>query len=877
MLLFRNLNHNFHRNLALTKLETTKNVKFIRCLCSSVGCHHLQEKEITSATKHEIERFWSSKVSKGAFDENSSKPKAYILSMFPYPSGALHMGHVRVYTISDAMARFYKMNGRNVIHPMGWDAFGLPAENAAIQRKIPADTWTKQNIDHMRQQLKELGCAFDWDREFATCDPEYYKWTQKLFLMLHREGLAYQKEALVNWDPVDKTVLADEQVDANGCSWRSGAKVEKKLLKQWFVKTTQFANNLLKGLDDPILEDWRDIIKLQQHWIGECDGYGFEFPVEGYETKINVWTRDPTNLTNVNFIALNPEHVLVKSLKLEEGLTKLRAKNPFTDEEIPLIVTENVPYPDKCDTYLGVNSPEDQEISKKYGIQPISDTKNNLTAEEILQKAQKTKIGGHLVSSKLKDWLISRQRFWGTPIPVVHCSNCGAVPVPEEDLPVELPTKDKSMVGIPLSQNKKWLETKCPNCQSPATRETDTMDTFVDSSWYFLRFLDPKNTKEIFDEKIAKKFMPVDLYVGGKEHAVLHMYYARFVNHFLHSKGLVPHPEPFKRLLVQGMVMGQSYRVKGTGKYLREDEVEIIDAKKGKAVEKATQAPVIMEWEKMSKSKFNGVDPAEMIKELGCDSLRLIMLADVSPTSHRNWSSATFNGVLFWQNRIWMTINEFVRLRKEHGHKPVADMKELEEHDARLLDSVNFHVANVTFTYRYTHQLSVGISRMQSFTNAIRKTTETAIIHSPHYERSLAALLTMIAPMAPHFTSELWSRFISAPHMKFPQNWSKSVLEQTWPEVDADHELTCAVKINCIEAVTYKFPRTELDQLKHEEVLKRAMKENAVLELISNINIQSTRLDLYPGCHAVLHIFLDQPIKAPKKEKKGKKKVAQSN
>lgn len=629
------------------------------------------------------------------------------------------MGHVRVYTISDAMARFYKMNGKNVIHPMGWDAFGLPAENAAIQRKIPADTWTKENIDHMRQQLKELGCAFDWNREFATCDPEYYRWTQKLFLMLHKEGLAYQKEALVNWDPVDQTVLADEQVDANGCSWRSGAKVEKKLLKQWFIKTTQFAKDLFQGLDDPILEDWKDIIKLQKHWIGECDGYGFELTIDGKDTKINVWCKDPCDLNKLNFIALSPDHVLVKSLKLKTGVTELRVIIPFKSEKIPVIVSSEVPFPEKCDTYLGIDTLVDQEIMSKYSIDVARVHEMPLKSVEIVKIAKNENFGGFQVSSKLKDWLISRQRFWGTPIPIVHCTNCGPVPVPEKDLPVELPTKDKSMVGVPLSQNLAWIECKCPSCGGDAHRETDTMDTFVDSSWYFLRFLDPHNKSDIFDSKIARKFMPVDLYVGGKEHAVLHLYYARFINHFLHSKGLVSHPEPFKRLLVQGMVMGQSFRVKGTGKYLKEDEVEVIDAKKNKAIEKASGAPVVIDWEKMSKSKFNGVDPAEIIKQMGCDSLRLIMLADVAPTSHRNWSSVTFPGILYWQNRIWMTVNDFVRLRKENLGKNT-NVEEIEEHNVRLLDARNFYVAGVTFNYRHSHQLSVAISKMQGLTNAIR-------------------------------------------------------------------------------------------------------------------------------------------------------------
>lgn len=625
------------------------------------------------------------------------------------------MGHVRVYTISDTMARFYSMNDMNVIHPMGWDSFGLPAENAAIQRKIPADEWTVQNIEHMRKQLQQLGCAFDWDREFATCDPGYYRWTQKLFLMLFNDGLAYQKNALVNWDPVDKTVLADEQVDANGCSWRSGAKVEKKLLKQWFIRTTKFAKPMYEGLDNPILEDWKDIIKIQQHWIGETDGYSFTFNLVNSNESLTVWTANPEDLNQAIFIALSKDHVLA-------GEKNLQVYNPITDTKIPIIVTDEVSFPLKCDTYLGVaNNETDIDTAKIYNLNiDEGKFKTKLTKDQIIKAAEKLDIGGFPVSSKLKDWLISRQRFWGTPIPITHCKNCGTVPVPDKDLPVVLPqVNKKEEVGTPLSGHSDWIKTKCPKCgDHDARRETDTMDTFVDSSWYFLRFLDPHNQNQIFDPALTTKFMPVDLYVGGKEHAVLHLYYARFFNHYLFSKGLVPHPEPFKRLLVQGMVMGQSFRLKGSGKYIPESEVEYLDKNKTKAVEKSSSTPLVLAWEKMSKSKFNGVDPADVINEHGCDSIRLIMLADVAPTSSRNWSAATFPGILLWQNRIWMTVNEFLKLRQENT--PVQDLKALEDEELRLLDARNFYIAGTTFNYRHTHQLSVAISKMQGLTNAIR-------------------------------------------------------------------------------------------------------------------------------------------------------------
>lgn len=446
----------------------------------------------------------------------------------------------------------------------------------------------------------------------------------------------------MNWDPVDKTVLADEQVDSKGCSWRSGAKVEKKLLKQWFIRTTKFAKPLLDGLDDSTLKDWRDIIKLQKHWIGECSGYSFDLHIQYNTTNdcsklkvISLWTETPEDFRQAAFVAVSKDHIINKLEGVSNGLLQMVVINPFNvNQQLPVIVSEDIEFAADCDTYLGVpnRNEQDKYVAERFGLQygqkPIDGEKVRM---EVIQEAQKLNIGGFLVSSKLKDWLISRQRHWGTPIPIVHCDRCGAVPSRVEDLPVELPQCGANSLTI-----------ACPSCGDPnARRELDTMDTFVDSSWYFLRYLDPHNDKSIFDKKHTTAMMPVDLYIGGKEHAVLHLYYARFVNHFLHSLGLVPYSEPFQRLLVQGMVMGQSFRVKGSGKYLREKDVRIVNAKKNQAEELTTGEPVVMQWEKMSKSKLNGADPAEVIAEYGTDTVRLIMLGDVAPTSHRNWSTAS--------------------------------------------------------------------------------------------------------------------------------------------------------------------------------------------------------------------------------------------
>lgn len=588
--------------------------------------------------------------------------------MFPYPSGNLHMGHVRVYSISDTIARIQKLSGKNVIHPIGWDAFGLPAENAALERKIKPDEWTNANINSMKQQLFKLGYEFDWDREFSTCDPKYYKWTQFIFLKLFEKGLAYQSkvnlikwmnycicmkhikkclsilQAEVNWDPVDKTVLADEQVDDLGCSWRSGAKVEKKRLTQWFIKTTKFAKQLYHGLQSEKLENWGDIINLQQHWIGECNGIVATFSIKINDTVkyFDVWTSEPYKFIYGKFITMRKGNVIIEDLLVTQS--NLVCYNPISDITIPIYITDDVQYPVGRDIYLA--SPQfdenDSELSRRLGVSVAKDSNEinvqaeNLRATEI---AQKKNVGGHAVSSKLKDWLISRQRYWGTPIPIIHCSNCGAVPVPYEELPVTLPERNSSTSGIQtLAQSEEWINCKCPKCKSDAQRETDTMDTFVDSSWYYYRFLDPHNENMPFDKDKLIGKTPVNIYIGGKEHAVLHLYYARFMSYFLHSLGWTPTEEPFRKLVVQGMVMGQSYKVKSSGKYIPAISVEKIgtDYK-----EKGTGEEVSVQWEKMSKSKHNGENPEKLLATYGCDTIRLLMLADVPPSTSRHWSDAS--------------------------------------------------------------------------------------------------------------------------------------------------------------------------------------------------------------------------------------------
>ncbi|XP_055373598.1 leucine--tRNA ligase, mitochondrial [Condylostylus longicornis] len=849
----------------VTYFKFQSSLKLRRYLTKS--CTGLEEgKELTLQIKTNIEKYWQDEVNKGEFHpQNVTKDnKFYVLSMFPYPSGNLHMGHVRVYTISDAMARYYRMNGKNVFHPIGWDAFGLPAENAAIERKIDPAEWTKQNIKQMREQLKKLGCSFDWDHEIATSHKEYYKWTQKLFLLMYEKGLAYQKNELVNWDPIDKTVLAHEQVDINGRSWRSGAKVEKKMLKQWFIKTTKFAKQLLDGLDDPILQEWRDIKNLQRHWIGECDGYSFDFEIKNDNEKVDIiriWTDRPEILLDQNsFVVIKTNNHLAKFENIE-----LQIYNPFNKLKVPIRLFDDVEFPLGCDYYWAAPSfnENDKILAELLNVDLKTnyfDTTEKSYRQAVIKMAKNLDIGGYPVSSKLKDWLISRQRFWGTPIPIIHCDICGAVPVKDENLPF-LPVQQ----ALSTKDNDNEILVPCPKCGGQAKREKDTMDTFVDSAWYYLRFLDPKNKDKIYDQNLIDKCMPVDLYIGGKEHAVLHLYYARFINHFLYSIGMSPHSEPFKRLLVQGMVMGQTFKDKKTGMYLNDNEVEIVDMKKGKAISKLTKNPVTVMWEKMSKSKNNGVDPNQIIEEYGSNTTRLILLADVAPTSHRNWSKATFPGILNWQKRLWLTINEFEELRKSNDIEDSSNTCPVfKNEDLKLYDARNYYVKGVTFNFKHSYQLSVGISKMQGLTNALRRAPKNVIKFGSHYETALAAQLIMLAPIAPHFASELWSRFCSTPN-RINTNlvdieWDRDVLRQKWPDIDMEYNLDFTVKINGFENCIVKIPRKQLDYITYEEAMDIAFNTESVTSFVTDRKIKSSNLILYKGVEAILNIYLEKPL-----------------
>ncbi|CAL7945583.1 unnamed protein product [Xylocopa violacea] len=745
---------------------------------------------------------------------------------------------------------------------MGWDAFGLPAENAAFEKRVDPAKWTYNNIKSMKNQLNSMNFSFDWDKEFATCDPEYYRWTQELFLILFERDLVYRKESFVNWDPVDETVLAEEQVDENNCSWRSGAKVEKKLLNQWFIRTTAFAKSLLEGLDDTTLKEWKDVKKIQQNWIGECNGTSFEFQLIGnipnYPKTINIWTSLPEFIEHAKFIAISPNSLLNRSEYCQDitnGIKIMDAKvlNPFNGNELPIFITDKLTFQNYRDTHIGIPSAsiDDYQFSdlvgiefKRHSIRSYEEQQCKLS--DILFKARKWKIGGYPVSSRLQDWLISRQRYWGTPIPIVHCTNCGIQPVPRDQLPVVLPNTmlSSSNKKCTLHDSKGWLNTSCPKCGTQAIRESDTMDTFVDSSWYYLRYIDPKNTKEMFAVDKIKKIFPVDLYIGGKEHAVLHLYYARFISHFLHSEGYLPSKEPFKQLLVHGMVLGKTYQITSTGKYSGANEVEEVA---GQYVEKNTKEPVTVLWEKMSKSKHNGVDPVEFLNKYGIDTTRLFILADHSPTSNKHWNCDNY------RNNV--TLEE---LQAEPTDPKFA------EDELYMFDSRNYFLKTVTYNIIKSQQLSVAISRMQGLTNSLCKVSTECMKKGREYERALAVQIIMLTPFAPHFASELWAAFSMTKHHLISEDevkLDKDVIEQKWPEIDMNYKMTLDVKINNAQCTKIKISKYEMDKLSLETALGLIENDPKVQKRLRKSKIVESKLLLGAGYDSKILIKAEKCIK----------------
>ncbi|MBD1834420.1 leucine--tRNA ligase [Cyanobacteria bacterium FACHB-472] len=773
---------------------------------------------------------------------DSSKPKFYALSMFPYPSGSLHMGHVRNYTITDVIARLKRMQGYRVLHPMGWDAFGLPAENAAIDRGVPPAEWTYQNIAQMRRQLQQLGLSIDWSREVATCSPDYYKWTQWIFLQFFSRGLAYQKESAVNWDPIDQTVLANEQVDNEGRSWRSGAKVERKLLRQWFLKITDYAEQLLNDLDK--LNGWPERVKLMQaNWIGKSVGAYLEFPIVGKDEKIGVFTTRPDTVYGVTYVVLAPEHPLTAKVTTPErkaaveafiqevsNQTELertaedkpkrgiptggKAINPFTGEEIPIWIADYVLYEYGTAAVMGVPAHDvrdfkfangndlpinvvivradaaDTPITLKEaytesGVVVNSDIFNGMDSTEaksaIIQYAEQQGFGKARIQYRLRDWLISRQRYWGAPIPVIHCPKCGIVPVPDEDLPIVLP-ENVEFTGrgaSPLS-GMDWVNVPCPSCGTQAKRETDTMDTFIDSSWYFLRYPDANNGQQVFDKTKTNDWMPVDQYVGGIEHAILHLLYSRFFTKVLRDCGLLNFDEPFQRLLTQGMVQGITYKNPETGKYIPTAQVKDSTAPK----DPETGKPLEVFYEKMSKSKYNGVDPLEVLGNYGADTARMFTLFKAPPEKDLEWDDADVEGQFRFLNRVWRLVAEFVS--SQSSSQQTTDKGQLTKPEKDLRRAIHNAIQAVTEDLEGEYQFNTAVSELMKLSNAL---SDAVCKDSPVYAEGINALILLMAPFAPHIADELWKTLGN----------TESVHLQTWPNVDPDalvvDEITLVIQI----------------------------------------------------------------------------------
>lgn len=725
--------------------------------------------------------------------DETHKPKYYALSMFPYPSGRLHMGHVRNYTITDVIARFKRMHGFNVLHPMGWDSFGLPAENAAIQNNIPPADWTFSNIDHMREQLKQLGLAVDWNREVTTCKEDYYKWTQWMFLYLYQRGLAYKKEAPVNWCEQCHTVLANEQVIDGRC-WRDDSLVTKKKLNQWFFKTTEYADRLLKNLDS--LKGWPDrVLLMQKNWINKSIGAEIEFQVEGREVHIPVFTTRPDTIFGVTYMVLAPEHPLVELLVSNEyresvsqyiETTKLKSEmertasdkektgvplginaiNPYSGEQIPIWVGDYVLVEYGTGAVMAVpgHDERDFEFAQKFHLpikrvienpanpgqsleEPYAEPGTLVNSgeftglpsegakEKITQFARQKNFGKERIQYRLRDWLVSRQRYWGTPIPIIYCDKCGTVPVPDEDLPVRLPKDvDFSVKGVsPVATSASFRHTPCPQCKGMARRETDTMDTFVDSSWYFLRYIDPHNETKPFEPQLIHQWMPVDQYVGGIEHAILHLMYSRFFMMALSDSGWTEQDEPFKNLLTQGMVL--------------------------------------KDGSKMSKSKGNIVDPDAIFKEFGADTARFFILSDSPPQADFDWKESAVEGCYKFLCRVWRCVVD--NQPSINFNLPLPAYEDMTGDTRELFQWTNRTIGGITTDIETEFQFNTVISKIREFVNYLGKFKPGSEPNAV-YSHAISSLLKLMAPITPHMTEELW-------HLL---GGNGALYEQSWPTWD---------------------------------------------------------------------------------------------
>ena len=737
----------------------------------------------------EAQDYWA-KNNSFVVTEDPNKEKYYCLSMLPYPSGRLHMGHVRNYSIGDVISRYQKMLGKNVMQPIGWDAFGLPAENAAIKNKVPPAGWTYENIGHMKEQLIELGFGYDWSRELATCHPEYYKWEQWFFIKLFEKGLVYKKKAIVNWDPVDQTVLANEQV-VEGCGWRSGAPVEKKEISQWYMKITDYADELLADIQN--LQGWPDAVRMMQtNWIGKSVGLDINFKI-GTASSLTVYTTRPDTLFGVTYLAIAAEHPIAieagknnqeiqtflddcKKMETAEAAmetmekkgidSKLKCIHPLTGEEVSIWIANFVlmGYGTGAVMSVPAHDQRDYEFAKKYDIPIVNvisdkngfvDTSNEAYVEKgvlinsgeftglgfdeafkaISKKLSGLSMGEEKTNYRLRDWGVSRQRYWGCPIPIIHCSECGAVPEDLDRLPVRLPENVSiDGAGSPLKQMSSFVKTKCPNCKGEAQRETDTFDTFFESSWYFARYTCVDQKEAILDER-ANYWLPVDQYIGGIEHAILHLLYSRFFTKLLRDEGIVKTSEPFTNLLTQGMVL--------------------------------------KDGAKMSKSKGNTVDPQEMISKYGADTARLFILFAAPPTQDLEWSDSGIEGAHRFINKFFRLVTGFIKLKEGVEISKIDDLN-LNEEQRSVRQKTHLALKKVGDDFGRRHSFNTAIATMMELNNLVSRYADTSQQGMAVKQEAIEIMVKCLSPVMPHVCHHLW----------FLLGGKNAVVDSQWPEVD---------------------------------------------------------------------------------------------
>ena len=824
----------------------------------------MQELYQPSAIEPAAQRKWAAER---AFNvsEDAAKPKFYCLSMFPYPSGKLHMGHVRNYTIGDVRSRFKKMQGFNVLQPMGWDAFGMPAENAAINHQVAPSKWTYENITYMRKQLQSLGFALDWEREIATCRPEYYRWEQLLFTKLFEKGIVYKKLGTVNWDPIDQTVLANEQV-IDGRGWRSGALVEKREIPMYYFKITDYAEQLLNDLDGL---DWPEQVKtMQRNWIGKSRGMTVRFQVaadsreglpESHREFVQVYTTRPDTLMGATYVAVAAEHPLAaaaaeKQPALQAFIAECKAGsvaeadmatmekkgmptgrfviNPLNGERLEVWVANYVlwGYGDGAVMAVPAHDERDFAFAKQYNLpikqvisvdgQPFdaaqwqdwyADKENGVLVnsnefnglnfqaafDAIAAKLQAASAGEPKTQYRLRDWGISRQRYWGCPVPIIHCDTCGDVPVPEQDLPVVLPENVvPDGAGSPLAKMPEFYETKCPKCGGAAKRETDTMDTFVESSWYQFRYMSPRDDAHMVAPEAAAYWGQADQYIGGIEHAILHLLYARFFTKLMNDEGIVSVREPFKQLLTQGMVLAATYyRESADGKktWFNPAEVRVQTDDKGRPVSAVLEAdgqPVVIGGvEKMSKSKNNGVDPQQIIDAYGADTARLFMMFASPPEQSLEWSDAGVEGAHRFLRRLWRTVYEFVQNGGSGASKFSGSQEALSGSLKDLRFKLHSTIAKVTDDYDRRQQFNTAIAAVMELLNQYDK-TDTSGEHGQAVAREvLEAVVLLLSPIVPHICETLWGELAGG-----------NLWQQSWPAVDnaalVQTEIEIRVQVN---------------------------------------------------------------------------------